>query len=381
MLYRDYAFPTTELVDYLEGTAPDVRKKVEVECGNRATVDFKMYFDCPARKVHVILNGFALPPIDYPFDEVQIVTFKWDTGFAKVMSSSLFDLLYPCQRELNKIMAKLQQMIRIYKGPVPVFSTNADLAMKAITNGTGEALYVDSPRNATDIMTVINPTPLDPALGSEITARKTEMQELAGLQQVSFDMENMRSAAAIIAVDQTRDIVFQAQMMGRASFVQDMFKMRIKYNATLELDADVVDWEDIQRLLDSALVELKPLHLNDPMGNKGNIPQAPLPDFTQIHTARTVIAIYRDQMDYEHMSFTTNVEAVKALMAALCYKMEALGYEIPPHVLRFLVTAFVTDIQKGKVQMGTPTKSPIISTIESEPPEAEALPQEQGAVA
>jgi len=97
LLYRDYAFPTVDLVDYLSHCDKDTVKKITEEYGNKATVDFKMYFDCPAHKVHVTLGGTTLPAIDYPFDTVQMVTFSWDIGFSKVTSTSLFDLLYPTQ--------------------------------------------------------------------------------------------------------------------------------------------------------------------------------------------------------------------------------------------------------------------------------------------
>jgi hypothetical protein len=95
-----------------------------------------------------------------------MVTFGWDIGFSKVTASSLFDLLYPTQRELNKVNAKIQQLIRMYKGAVPVFNNDVDLAMKSISNGSGEALYVDSSRPIDSLMTVINPTPIDAQLSA-----------------------------------------------------------------------------------------------------------------------------------------------------------------------------------------------------------------------
>ena len=119
----------------------------------------------------------------------------------------------------------------MYKGAVPVFNNDVDLAMKSISNGSGEALYVDSSRPIDSLMTVINPTPIDAQLSATKTELKTEMYELAGLQQVSFNMENMRSAAAVIAIDQTRDTVFQAQLDGISRFVSQLFRTIVNYNA------------------------------------------------------------------------------------------------------------------------------------------------------
>jgi hypothetical protein len=354
MLYRDYAFPVTELVPYLANCDDDLVKQVTEDQGSKATCDFKMYFDCPEHKVYITLGGTTLAPLDYPFDEVQMITFCWDTGFTRVMSTSLFDLLYPVQRELNKIMAKLQQLIRMYKGAVPVFNSDVGLAMRSITNGTGEALYVDSPRPIDTLMTVINPTPLDQALGAEITARKTEMYELAGIQQMSFDMENMRSAAAVIALDQTRDTVFQSQMMGRANFVQKHFKMRVNYNAVINPEdyaSEAVSWPEVNKLINDGLIELKPIHLNDPLGNKNNMPENKAPDFEQMQIARTVARIIKNEQTYEELGFIVNRELVKSILAATMVKMDALNVEIPDHMYMFLFAAFVDDVKNGLVTL------------------------------
>jgi hypothetical protein len=351
-LYRDYAFPTTELVPYLQHCAKELQDAVAEEYGSRQTVDFKMYFDCPSRKVWVIINGKTLTPKEYPFDEVQMATFCWDIGFSKVTSTSLFDLLYPCQRELNKIMAKLQQMLRLYKGAVPVFPSDVDLAMKAITNGTGEALYVNSTVPVDKLITIINPTPLDPALGAEIQARKTEMQELAGIQAISFDMENMRSAAAVIALDQTRDTVFQAQMAGMARFIKKMFRVWVNYNNGMAFHNPVVDWSDMAKLLDTATIDLKPVHLNDPLGNKANTPEQPPPDYEAMLTSKLVIQILKGNFNFDEVTYMVDLSKLLPLLAVTMIRLQAVGVAIPDSAEQFLIAAFVQGIQEGAIELG-----------------------------
>jgi hypothetical protein len=313
-----------------------------------------MYFDCPSHKVWIVLNGTTLDPVDYPFDEVQMVSLCWDIGFSKVTSTSLFDALYPVQRELNKLMAKLQQMLRMYKGPVPVFPSDVDLAMKAISNGSGEALYVNSTVPVDKLITVINPTPLDPAIGSEIQSRKTEMQELAGLQSVSFDMENMRSAAAVIALDQNKDTVFQAQMAGLARFIKSSFKVWVNYASARGFENKTVDWSDVKRLLDNAQMELKPVHLNDPLGNKFNSPKSPQPDYELILLNKVTIAIMRDDFTYDDITYLIDKKKLLPLLAITMIRLQALGIEIPASAEKFLVAAFVEGIQEGLVQIAPP---------------------------
>ena len=282
-----------------------------------------------------------------------MVTFAWDTGFTRVTSTSLFDLLYPVQRELNKVNAKLQQLIRMYKGSVPVFNTDADIAMKSISNGTGEALYIDSARPATELMTVINPTPLDPALDAAKTAYKTEMMELAGIQQVSFDMENMRSAAAVIALDQTRDTVFQAQMFAHATVKAEMFKVQVFYNSVMGIEqTEAVDWAAVHKLSVDGQIELKPTHSNDPMGLAGGGDKGlPPPDFQKIHAVRVVLDVIKGKTSFDDIPITIDRELIKSLVAATMVKMAALNVQIPDVVEQFMMKAFIEDIKDGVVDL------------------------------
>jgi hypothetical protein len=354
LLYRDYAFPVTSLVPYLNGASSELVEKIVEDYGNNTTVDFKMYFDCPARKAYVTINGTTLPAIEYPFALVQVVTFSWDLGFSRVTSTSLFDTLYPVQRELNKVNAKLQQLIRLYKGPVPVFNGDVDLAMKSITNGTGEALYVSSPRPVTEMINVINPTPLDAELSAQKTAYKTEMLELAGIQQVSFDMENMRSAASIIALDQTRDTVFQSQLDGIGNFVKELFKVFVTYNAGMKLESTIVPWESVVTLLDSAVIDLKPVHMNDPLGNKGTTPDQPPPDYQQIQTARLVMSIIQGSYTYDDVTYIVDRMQLLAVCAVTMLKLSALGIPVPDNMEQFMIAGFIDDVRDGQIDLSPP---------------------------
>jgi len=253
---------------------------------------------------------------------------------------------------MNKVKAKIQQLIRIYKGAVPVFNSDVDIAMKAISNGTGEALYVDSTRPIDTLMTVINPTPLDSALSAEVTNFKTEMYELAGIQQVSFDMENMRSAAAVIALDQTRDTVFQAQMQGHSDKIRKMLIMRVYYESIIHPNSsDTVDWKDLHTLITDASIDLKPVHMSDPLGNKGSSPDNTPADFRQIQTARYVIQVMRGQVTFADLSMLVEKDQIKMVMAATMVKLDALGIEPPETMFNFMVAAFTEDIRYGRVEL------------------------------
>lgn len=355
MLYRDYAFPAASVHKYLTHCSEEELSKITEILEGKTTVDFKMFIDATEHKVWVTINGTTLTGVDYPYDHVLITTFAWDIGFTRVTSTSLFDLLYPVQREINKINAKLQQLIRMYKGAVPVFNNDVDLAMKSISNGSGECLYVDSTRPIDSLMTVINPTPLDPQLTAEITNRKTEMYELAGIQQTSFDMENMRSAAAVIALDQTRDVTFQAQLQGMAAFAKDVLRMYIEYmskKSDVVLDTPaVVDWSDIFSLIKTAQIDLQPVHLNDPLGNEDASDTAMTPDYAHLQAARIVLNIIKGKTTWETLPYFVDRDVIKVIVATYLVKFDALGIPVPTTLHEFLVCAFVDAIKTGEIDL------------------------------
>lgn len=345
LLYRDYAFPVSEIIPFIENEDEETLLQIEELTKNKDAVDLKMYFDCVQNKCFISIKNINLKPIDYPYDRVQIATFRWDTGFAKVTSTSLFDLLYPIQRELNKVLAKIQQLIRLYKGAIPVFNNDVDLAMKSITNGSGECLYVDSTRPIDSLMTVINPTPLDPALDAQATQLKTDMYELAGLQQISFNMENMRSAASVIAVDQMRDTVFQAQMAGISNFIKELFQLIV--NA--QDDNESAEWSDIKRLLESAIITLTPVQVLDPLSKETDDTQ-PI-DFQSIQTAKLIRKIIRGEVTFDTLPMSADVNNVKLIAAKTVVEFEAMDIVVPDTMWQFLLSAFVDDVQKGVVSL------------------------------
>lgn len=356
MLFRDYAYPVSEVLVYLKDL-PDSSELLESLSG-MITCDFKMYFDCIKQKCWVTINNKTLPERSYPFDKVLMASFIWDTGFAKQLTTSEFDLLYPIQREINRVAAKIQQMVRMYKGAVPVFNTDVDLAMKSITNGSGECLCIDSTRSVADLMTVINPTPLDPQLSAQITEYKTAMYELAGIQNASFDMENMRSAAAVVALDQTRDSVFQAQLSGLAQFIKDSISLYVRFFAKypgLSGDQGNIDWEMTERLISQCYINLQPVHLNDPLSSEKDKDDTQQPnydaDYMELAVANISLQVLKGNITYSTVPYYIQPELVLRNIALLLVKFEALSIEVPAPVHMFLMDAYIDQVRKGAAQL------------------------------
>lgn len=354
LLYRDYGFPKQDIDVYLDKCIPDnqtLRDEIHKSVEHKASVDLCMYFDCSKKTCVVSIEGKFLPEIDYPFNKVLIATMQWDVGIENVTTTSLFDLLYPMQREINKIYAKDQQMVRMYKGATPVFNQDVEIAMKSITNGSGEVLYVDSNRPLDSLMTVINPTPLDPELSAKINEYKTTMYELAGVQNASFDMENMRSAAAVVALDQMRDSIFQAQLSSLSEFIADALKLYVIYNANMpEATNDSIDWSALKNLIDTSYINLEPVHINDMLSDENKVKQEPT-DYTKLCTARVVLNIIKGKLTWDDLPYYLDWHDIVLHIAAILIKFEALGIAVPDCIHKFLICAFVESVKEGEIDL------------------------------
>lgn len=363
MLFRDYAFPTTSLAPYMVMEDAKSLKEIDELVKDKASVDFKLYFDCTNHRVHPVINDHNLSDLPYPFDRVLISTFIWDVGFSKVTTTSLFDLLYPLQREINRINAKIQQLIRTYKGPVPVFANDVDLGIKELNNSAGEIWYVDSGRAVDSLCTVINPTPLDAQLQAEITSRKTEMMELAGIQNLSFDAANLKSAAAVVALDQLRDTTFQAQIQGIAEFAKDVLCNYVKFMCRLDEMPELVqatckgrgmeerDWQAVDKLLGDAQLTLEPIHITDSLNSEYNAPDSKTPDYVQLQTARAVYDILTGALTYADLPYYLNPDTITVMVAVALTKFDALKLEIPDTIHQFLMDSFIDNVVQGKAKL------------------------------
>lgn len=392
-LYRDYTFPVSDISTYTCDMDDNSEEELMKSIKGNVTVDLCIFFDCLIKKCIASINGKFLPEREYPFDEVLLATMSWDVNISAGLSTSLFDLLYPIQREINKMRAKQQTIIRNYKGATPVFNQDVELAMKSITNGGGECLFVDSQRPVDSLMTVINPTPMDPEIPATIEEYKTVMYELAGIQNMSFDMENMKSAAAVVAVDQLRDSVFQAQLSGFSDFITEALMLYIKYmigcnkikldnneidrsitleqseqagqdviveHSTIEqqdsrtildneLEADI-DWDIVEKLIKTSYISLKPVHLNDPLGDEASASQEAT-DYIQMCVSRYVIKIFRCEADFDSVPYFLDWHQIVIALVLSMLRLESLGLPVHDSAHHFLMAAFIESVRIGEVEL------------------------------
>jgi hypothetical protein len=351
-LIRDFKFPVAELGPYIKGMK---KEDIEKVISGRSSVDLKLYIDAIRKCAIATIESTTMPSIPYPFDEVLISTFSWDLGIKRTTVCSLFDMLYPIQRTISKLNAKKTQLIDGYKGPVPVFNNDCDIIVKNMGNGAGEALFLASGRNPAEVITVINATPLDPEMNAEKESLKTTLQELAGAQELSLDMENIRSAATVIALDQLHDELFQSQLAQIGTFVSETMEMAMRFAASRPDEAipiENVPWSDINQLLDEAYVRIEVVHNNDPNNTK----QVPGPDYVMVLVDRAIVDILQGKIVFEDIrdDYTIDKMLLRKVMALKMVKLRAMGSSnnvVVDRLERALLGAFVEDIKMGKVEL------------------------------
>jgi len=347
-LIRDFAFPVTALGPYIEGLS---EAKIKDIIGMKPQVDLKLFVDAVRKEAYVTIETVTLDPIKYDFDEILLTTFSWDIGVKRTLVASAFDMGYPLQRSINKLNAKKTQLIENYKGPVPVFNNDCDVIVKSMGNSAGEALFLASGRNPAEVLTVINPTPLDPEMNAEKETQKSTLQELIGAQELSLDMENIRSAATVIALDQLHDKGFQSQLTNIGATVSNVLENALRFAASRHDEAlpiEDVPWEDVVTLLDQCYIEVQVLHNADPQ----NTPQIPEPDYNQILVDRACLNIMRGHSKWEEEveDYLVDSQALKVTLAMKMMKLRATnaaGDGVLDNMQDALLSAFIDDISTG----------------------------------
>jgi hypothetical protein len=342
-LIRDFGFPTCAIGPYVKGMDEERLKSI---VKNRPNVDLKLYMDTQRHKAWATVDSYTLPAIDYPFDEVLLSTYSFDLGIKSALTASMFDLLYPSQRAIAKLNAKKTQLIDQYKGPVPVFNNDCDVIVKSMGNGAGEALFLASGRNPSEVLTVLNPTPLDPEMNAEKTNMKTTMEELAGVQEMSLDMENIRSAATVIALNQLHDQIFQSQLVTIGDFVSDTLTNSLMYAAKSGAnEIDDIPWLDIVMLLADTDIQVEVVHNNDPNNQESDAP----PDYELVVVNRAVMGVMRGRLTWEDIKgdYTIDPVKVKGALAKKLIDIKATTGKIQENIEKCLLDAFIDDVATG----------------------------------
>jgi hypothetical protein len=346
VMLKDEAFPVASLAPYVEGFDHDTLKRL---VSQRSHIRLYLYMDCFQGKKFAMIENTAGPLTDYPFDKVLLETFIWDIGVKRTYTTSMFDLLFPLQRQINKFNAKRSTLYTNYKGTVPVISTagDVDAVVKNLTNKSGEVLVLSGAvADVTKMIGQIDPIPLNPTINAEIQALKAAMLELAGVQEISLDLGSLRSAAAVVALDQLRDVRFENQMFQMAEFVGSLLTNIVRFNAGLQEPVGDIPWEQMLDLIDSAYIEIIPIHGLDPEKK----PVDPPEDFQLYAVNRFLMDVINGKSTFDNADYTINRDILKKQVVNRLLRFKAMGGDFRS-LEELAVRLFVEDIRKGVVSI------------------------------
>ena len=128
----------------------------------------------------------------------------------------------------------------------------------------------------------------------------------------------------------------------------DASSIYIKYNEGYEENDENMDWDEVKKLIDTAYISLKPVHLNDPLSDEDKSRQEPI-DYMQLATARCVLEVVKGRLTFAELPYYIDWQQVTLMLAATLVKFEALGILVPDSVHLFLIAAFVESIKIGEV--------------------------------
>lgn len=352
MLYRNTNTPLTWIAAILPDMSPECMDYLQQRCVTEDSLEFTLFVDACAHKMYAVVDNYIVYVRDYEYPNVLVSTFRWDIGFSSGCTTSLFDTLYPIQREIDRIAAKIQQLIRLYKGPIPIFDSSVDLFANAVSNGTGEYYTVDSTRKTADLVTVVQPTPLDPTLTSAIDSRKTQMLELAGIQNMTFSSDSIKSAAAVIALDQLHDNVYEAQLQGLGQFMKQCFEHYVEYCCINTAGKE--EWVAIKALLQNGYIDLKVVSAHDPLNSMAAATGEVVDDLKAL-LARLTIDVIAGRKTFDSIPpYVDRNELLLQVMAA-ALKFSSNGIELPGTIHLFFVDAFIDSVATGQVNLAIDT--------------------------
>jgi len=104
------------------------------------------------------------------------------------------------------------------------------------------------------------------------------------------------------------------------------------------------------KLLDAAEVELKPVHVAAPLGNKAEA-ETIEPDYALMAVARATINVLKGRIAYDALPWALEKRRVVVNMAMMIVKFEALGIQVPIVAEQFMIDAFIDDVSTGLVQL------------------------------
>jgi hypothetical protein len=346
VLIKDEAFPVGSLAPYIDGIDPSELERV---ISNRDHVTLFLYIDCFLGSKFVMIDNLAGPMSAYPFDTVLLVTYGWDIGVKRMYTTSLFDTLFPLQRQINKLCAKLTSMYLNYKGTVPVISTIGDteVLVKHLSNQGGEVLIIPgASADVTKMIGQIDPIPLNPAFMAEIQSLKANMLELAGVQEISLDLGQLRSAAAVVALSQLRDTRFESQLFKMAEFVGEILINIVRFNAGLKSEPGDVPWDQMVDLIDSTFMEILPIHMTDPEKR----PVDPPEDFQLYAVNNFLMKVINKDLTFNDIDYTINRDVLKRQAVNRLLRFKSMEGDFAP-LEELCIRLFIQDIRDGIVKI------------------------------
>jgi hypothetical protein len=193
-----------------------------------------------------------------------------------------------------------------------------------------------------------------------------------------MNLDNLRSAAAVVALDQLRDARFESQLFLMAEFVEQMLVNIVRFNAGMALtertEIGDIPWQNMLDLVNSAYIEIIPVHGNDPEDK----PVEPPEDFQLYIVDKFIMAVINGEKTHADINYTINRQILKKQAVNKLLRFKALDGEYR-ELEELVLMLFVDDIKSGVVSFATADKEASEEAPAPAPEEAAPAPEEAAA--
>ena len=178
------------------------------------------------------------------------------------------------------------------------------------------------------------------------------MLELAGIQNMSFSSDSIKSAAAVIALDQLHDNVYEAQLQGLGQFMKQCFEHYVEYCCINTPGKE--EWVAIKALLQNGYIDLKVVSAHDPLNSMAAATGEVVDDLKAL-LARLTIDVIAGRKTFDTIPpYVDRNELLLQVMAA-ALKFSSNGIELPGTIHLFFVDAFIDNVATGQVNLAIDT--------------------------
>lgn len=208
--YERKDFPVTMLPEA-------IYKEVKNKIGKLEYITYGVYFDVlSAEKAYYISELNYCKIASYDGNRTPFVRIQYNNSVYGNTSSSVVDILYTIQMEINSIMNKIKDASQLNSAMTFLVPEGSNIKTGQLSNRVGNIIqYQSSPNMTGSPVTVATPAFIDPEYITLVDSLKAQAYELVGISQLSAQSKKptgLNSGVALQTMEDVESDRFETQL-------------------------------------------------------------------------------------------------------------------------------------------------------------------------